>query len=49
MEREIWFKCPKCGTEAYREGNFDRWPGAEVMCPICKERMKIADVRLREA
>ena len=26
MEREIWFKCPKCGTEAYCEVSFGRRP-----------------------
>ncbi len=47
MEREIWFKCSRCGTEAYCEGNFIYRPDAEVMCPICKERMKLIDVMLR--
>lgn len=49
MQREIWFKCPKCGTEAYCEENFARRPDAKVMCPMCKEIMKLADVRIQEA
>jgi transcription elongation factor Elf1 len=46
MEREIWFKCNKCGTEAYCESNFARQQDAEVMCPICKQRMKLKEVRI---
>ncbi|MBI2953475.1 MAG: hypothetical protein HYY30_04115 [Chloroflexi bacterium] len=44
--REIWFKCEKCGGEAYCESNFERRPDAEVMCPFCLSRYKLTDVRL---
>jgi hypothetical protein len=46
LEREIWFKCPDCGTEAYCEGNFALRPDAEVMCPICKRRMKLREAQI---
>lgn len=47
MEREIWFKCSKCGTEAYCEYYFAERPDAEVMCPICRKRFKLAEVRIQ--
>jgi len=49
MEKEIWFKCPKSGTDVHFEENFGRRPDAEVMCPMYKQRMKLADVGLQES
>ena len=45
MAKEIWFKCTKCGREAYCDIYFENIPDAEVMCPYCLTRMKLKKVR----
>jgi DNA-directed RNA polymerase subunit RPC12/RpoP len=47
MAKEIWFKCIKCGREAYCDIYFEKIPKAEVMCPFCLERMKLKDARVQ--
>lgn len=45
-QREIWFKCSKCGRESYCGSEFDQYADPDVMCPFCGEIMKLAQVRI---
>lgn len=47
MAKEIWFKCLKCGKEAYCDIYFDKIRDAKVMCPFCLHNMKLEEARLR--
>jgi hypothetical protein len=47
MAKEIWFKCSKCGKESYCDTYFDKELDAEVMCPFCLNRMKLAAARIQ--
>jgi hypothetical protein len=44
----IWFKCDKCGREAYCESWFETIPSAKVMCPFCGREMKLGDARIAQ-
>jgi endogenous inhibitor of DNA gyrase (YacG/DUF329 family) len=46
MAKEIWFKCAKCGKEAYCDVYFEKIPAAEVMRPFCLNRMKLSEARI---
>ncbi len=46
MAKEIWFKCSKCQKESYCDIYFDKIRDAEVMCPFCRERLKLKDVKI---
>ena len=47
MAKEIWFKCTKCGKEAYCDIYFQKIPNAEVMCPFCLYHMKLDEVKIQ--
>ncbi len=46
MAKEIWFKCSKCGKESYCDTYFEKKPDAKVMCPFCRNLMKLKEARI---
>ena len=46
INREIWFRCNKCGRESYCDPKFERNPKQEVMCPYCHTRMPLVQAKI---
>jgi DNA-directed RNA polymerase subunit RPC12/RpoP len=45
-EREIWFRCARCGRESYCGQEFAQMDDPDVLCPFCGTVQKLAAARL---